>query len=192
MRHASLLSIPLSHNEATAAETPQEPVTSKVPKERVMFEEPAVPRELTAPAALATPATPTAPKELTAPAVRIPVSKFKILPPKRERGKKGDDQEIEGQAERVSIYCLFLFLSDCSGRSLSANASERLLKRSPPPKGLINAVLHRRRHKPMPQSTQIPMDLLGSPLSPSILRFVPFINSICGSQNRGSVRKVHR
>ena len=192
-RHASLELIPFSHHEATAAETLQEPVTSKEPKERVTFEEPAVPREPTAPAALVTPATPTAPKKLTALEVRIPVSKFKILPPKRGGKKKGDDEEIEGsQGERVSTYCLFLFLSDCSGRSLSANASERLLKRSSPPKGLTNAMLQRRRHKPTPQSTQIPMDLLGSPLSPSILRFVLFINSIRGSQNRGSVRKVHR
>ena len=185
--HASLELIPLSHHEATAAEMLQEPVTSKEPKERVTFEEPAVPQELTAPAALVTPATPTALE------VRIPVSKFKILLPKRRGKKKGDDEEIEGsQGERVSTYFLFLFLSDCSGRSLSANASKRLLKQSSPPKGLTNAVLQRRRHKPMPQSTQILMDLLGSPLSPSILRFILFINSIRSSQNRGSVQKVHR
>ena len=95
-----------------------------------------MPQELTAPAALVTPATPTAPKKLTVLEACIPVSKFKILLPKCGGKKKGDDEGIEGsQGERVSTNCLFLFLSDCSGRSLSANASERLLKRLSPPKG---------------------------------------------------------
>ena len=86
--HASLELIPFSHHEATAAETLQEPITSKEPKEQVTFEELAVPRELTAPTALVTSATPTAPKKLTALEVRIPVSKFKILPPKHTEARK--------------------------------------------------------------------------------------------------------
>ena len=189
--------VSLSHHKATAAQTcreqmPQEPVTSKEPKEPAKFEQPAVPHDPTAPATLPTPATPATPKKLTvhdqpataALAVPIRSSKLKILPPKRPgKASKGGDGEIDGaQAEKVSIYCLSRFLSDCLGRSLSSNASERPPKRVTP-KSLPSAVLQRPRHKPMPQSTQIPMDPLGSPLSPSFLRFVLFISPIQSSKN---------
>ena len=190
----------LSHHKATAAQTcreqmPQEPVTSHEPKEPAKFEQPAVPHDLTAPATLPTPATLATPKKLTAhdqpatAALAVPIrsSKLKILPPKRPgKASKGGDGEINGaQAEKVSIYCLFClfrFLSDCLGRSLSSNASKRPPKQVTP-KSLPSAMLQCPRHKPMPQSTQIPMDPLVSPLSPSFLRFVLFISPIQSSKN---------
>lgn len=191
MRHALLLLISLSHHEATVAQTgpeqmPQESTTSKEPQKLAMFGQPEVPRELTAPATPATlaRATPAAPKELTVldqvPATAALTVPIKIPPKRPGKTSKDGDEEIEGaQGEKVSIYGLFLFLvSDCLGRSLSANVSERLLKWLSL-KSLSSAVLQYHRPRPISPSTQTLTDLLGNPLSPSILRFVLLlINSI--------------
>ena len=138
---------------------PQEPVTSKEPKELAKFA-PAVPRDLTAPATLPTPATPATPKKLTAhdqpatAAVVIPIgsSKLKILPPKRPgKASKGDDMEIDGaKAEKVGIYCLFLFLSDWKKSQLqrkrkaaeAPNPKKPSKRRAPAPRAQAHASEH--------------------------------------------------